>query len=194
MSHPQNKSDTSQVHPEYISKNPILNSPVVSTPPAYSPYPANQVVQNHHQGNQTQVPVPAMAPYHQQQHHQQQQHQYPPQNPQNAGQVGPYHNQSTAGYPPQNFGYPPAKGAPGPFPMMPSSDVTQCSDPTLTTCPNCKSYGMTRVQRSFGTCQLITGILLFGPIGISILVLGRNYDHYRGRCNLKIGTKEGFCC
>lgn len=163
----------------------MLNTPVTDAPPPYAPQNHNQV-----------KPVGPTGVIHQPapQHFA---HQNPQQN-----FAAPITHQQNFG-PPQNFApgpdHPQPGFAPVPVHFMAGGDVSSCTESTLTTCPNCKLFGMTRIERSFGVCQLICGILMICSLylmlfGILVLVLAKNYDHYCARCNFKIGTKESCCC
>ncbi len=82
---------------------------------------------------------------------------------------------------------------------LPITDVSKYSHSTFTRCPDCNALGLTRVEKKFSTCQVITGIILICSgylviFGILTLIFAMDYDHFCARCNRRIGRKRTFCC
>lgn len=82
---------------------------------------------------------------------------------------------------------------------LPITDVTKYSHSTFTKCPKCNTLGLTRIEKAFSTCQVLTGIVLILTgylviVGILVLIFAMDYDHYCAKCNCKIGRKKTFGC
>ena len=115
--------------------------------------------------------------------------------------IQPYMNNHTqAPIQPQISGpqyYPPHQMYP--YTLTPVYDITKFKDPNIAQCPLCGFIGMTRVEKKYSCCQVVSGIsmiftvALFIP-GVIILVAAYDYQHYCTRCNVRLGTYKTFCC
>ena len=81
---------------------------------------------------------------------------------------------------------------------LPITDVTKFSHPTFTSCPSCKSLGLTRVEKRVSVCQVISAILMICSgyliiLGIVVLIFFHDVEHFCAKCNRRIGTKKACC-
>lgn len=82
------------------------------------------------------------------------------------------------------------------LPLMITADVTTCSEPTIVSCPFCKTIGMTTTKKLRSCCQ-ITSIVFFAffalPISVLIFLLCDDIEHRCKNCGNVIGIKRGYC-
>lgn len=77
-------------------------------------------------------------------------------------------------------------------------DITKCRDPNVARCPSCNHTAMTRVEKIFSACQIISGVVLICSVfmivpGVIILAMASDYEHFCTRCNSSIGINKNCC-
>ena len=130
--------------------------------------------------------------------------------PQNGGyqpQNGGYQPQN-AGYQPQNAGFQPQNGDqmgkigfnPHMMPIRSASELSEISESTFTTCPNCNYSGFSNVERKTNYWLVIlVVILLFSRtmflalLGIALLLCVESRHHVCAKCNKSMASKFSCC-